>query len=139
MIADNENKTIHAVDAGDESEGFSLIKQVRLWEMYAAMLKCRMTAEAARKARAKGRDVADLVATLGWEAAVAAVAVDLHAEDGLSVTNESALAALVKGARLESVVAGEENAAGQSSAALHGLGVGLLPRHDSNAARLHTA
>lgn len=131
-IAENEQREIHAVEP--EEEGFSLIKQVRLWEMYAAMLKCRMTAEAVSATRAS-----TYLETIGWEAAIAAVVVDLHAEDGLSLTAESALAALVKGVKLEALLTGPKNSAGQKSAMLHGLGVGVLPQEGSNAARLHTA
>jgi acetoin:2,6-dichlorophenolindophenol oxidoreductase subunit alpha len=139
MVAGGEHTTIHAVDPDREGEVFSLIKQVRLWEMYAAMVRCRMTAETAREMRARGRDAANLEAALGWEASTVALAVDLHAEDGLSTTPESALAALVKGARLETLLAGPRNTVAQSSAELHGLGVGLLPQHGDNATRLHTA
>ena len=139
MIANDEHTTIHAVEQGGESERFSLIKQVRLWEMYAAMVKCRITAETAQQMRAHGRDVANLDATLGWEATAAAVTVDLHTEDGLSITTESMLAALLKGAKLETLLAGPRNAAAHQSAETVGLGVGLLPQHDSNEARLHTA
>ncbi len=136
-IADEEQREIHAVEPEPESEGFSLIKQVRLWEMYAAMLKCRMTADAVASLR--NLSLATLLETMGWEAAVAAVAVDLHTEDGLSLTTESVLAALVKGARLEALLTGPRNSAGQKSAMLHGLGVGVLPPEGGNAARLHTA
>lgn len=136
-IEENESREIHAVEAEPVEEGFSLIKQVRLWEMYAAMLKCRMTADAVSSQRNPSR--VDFSATLGWEAAVSAAVVDLHTEDGLSLTEESALAALVKGVKLESLLTGAKNSAGQRSKMLHGMGVGVLPQEGGNAARLHTA
>lgn len=90
--------TFAALETVEQSEGFSLISNARLWEMYAAMMKCRMTAEAAKGAYA---------ACMGWEAAAAAVTVDLHAEDALSTTTPSALAAVVKGASAAAMARGK--------------------------------
>lgn len=136
-VAVKDQREIHVVEPEPEKEAFSLIKRVRLWEMYVAMLKCRMTADTVSSLR--NPRLPDFSETVGWEAAVAAVTVDLHTEDGLSLTRESSLSALVKGAKLESLLTSPKNTAGQKRAMLHGLGVGVLPQEGGNAARLHTA
>jgi TPP-dependent pyruvate/acetoin dehydrogenase alpha subunit len=123
-MAAGADTALHAVEPIEESEGFSLISNARLWEIYAAMMKCRMTAEAAPKG--------GLAACVGWEAAVAAVTVDLHAEDALSTTAASTLAALVKGVSAAAMARGKATEKDL-------LASRVLPQTANDAARLHAA
>ena len=117
------NAVLHTVGPIEEIEGFSLISNTRLWEMYAAMMQCRMTAEAAKGAYA---------ACVGWEAAAAAVTVDLHAEDALSTTAPSVLAAVVKGASAAAMARGKATERDL-------LASRVLPQAASDVARLYAA
>jgi acetoin:2,6-dichlorophenolindophenol oxidoreductase subunit alpha len=78
--------------------GFSLISNEKLVQLYTAMLKCSMLEE--RIANAKGRAV-----ELSQEAAAVGVCIDLLKEDTLAPSTGGWMQAFVKGLAVESIAA----------------------------------
>ncbi len=84
-----------------DKNGFSLISGKKLLELYAAMLKSRMLAERASVLKKRGLLAGDLKASVGREAAVAGVAVDLLPEDTLSPSRWDFVSSFIKGMTLD--------------------------------------
>ncbi|MGB6973317.1 MAG: thiamine pyrophosphate-dependent enzyme [Terracidiphilus sp.] len=84
---------------------FSLISPERLWEIYAAMLRCRAIAERAAELVRAGIPAHSLQAALGCEAAYAAVLVGLHSADVLSSAAEDTVAGFLHGLPLKALFA----------------------------------
>jgi TPP-dependent pyruvate/acetoin dehydrogenase alpha subunit len=85
--------------ANEESghEGFSLISNEKLLELYAVMVKCRMLERRATELVQQGQLTSDFCGFTGREASAAAVAVDLTPGDTLFVPSDGWLAAFAKG------------------------------------------
>lgn len=81
-------------------DGFSLISNEKLIEIYATMVKCRLLEEQARKSLTNGRRTK----SLGHEAAAVAVTIDLLAEDTIAPSPHDYLLNFIKGAPLSDVV-----------------------------------
>ncbi len=80
--------------------GFSLISNGKLIELYAAMVKSRMVVERAGFLKQKGALAGDLDGGRGREAAIAGVGVDLLADDTLSPSRCDLVSSVIKGMAL---------------------------------------
>jgi TPP-dependent pyruvate/acetoin dehydrogenase alpha subunit len=99
-------KNLEQVSTADASpqvkgEGFSLISNAKLIEIYSAMLKCRMIEERAGLLCKQGRLPANLNASMGQEASAAALVIDLLPGDTLCPAANDIMPAFVKGLSLE--------------------------------------
>jgi TPP-dependent pyruvate/acetoin dehydrogenase alpha subunit len=74
-------------------DGFALISNEKLWQLYATMVKCRLLAEQVRS----------LIAFAGQEAALVGVALDLLSEDTIAPSS-CAPARFIQGAQLEEIL-----------------------------------
>jgi len=97
------SEQVSIVDASPQvrDEGFSLISNAKLIEIYSAMLKCRMIEERAGLLCKQGRLPANLKASIGQEASAAAFVIDLLPGDTLCPTANDISPAFVKGLSLE--------------------------------------
>lgn len=94
--------------ADSTQNGFSLISNKKLLELYAAMLRCRMVEEQARTlAQKAGRGTMSAV-TMGCEAAAAGVLLDLRKEDTLAAGPGDVATAYVKGVPLRALIGGPD-------------------------------
>jgi TPP-dependent pyruvate/acetoin dehydrogenase alpha subunit len=84
------------------STGGSLISDTKLKQLYATMLQCRLLAQHARTLGGRRRD--GYSASLGQEAIVTGCAVDLRSRDCVILAAQQPIAALVKGAKLKTLV-----------------------------------
>lgn len=135
------------------SAPYSLISPERLWNLYAAMLRCRAIAERAGLLVQSGIPAQSLHAALGREAAYAGVLVGLHSADVLSFAPEDTLAGFLHGLSLNVLFAAlappltppartrrkMAALAPQTAAPQLAKPVGLLPAVPSPAAQLHLA
>ncbi|MGA8731259.1 MAG: thiamine pyrophosphate-dependent enzyme [Terracidiphilus sp.] len=103
---DTRQKPAEPTNAPGGQNGFSLISSGKLIELYAAMVKSRMVAERARLLKQKGVLASDLDGSLGREAAVAGVGVDLLAEDTLSLSRCDLVSTVIKGMALDRIFLG---------------------------------
>jgi TPP-dependent pyruvate/acetoin dehydrogenase alpha subunit len=85
--------------ADGKNEQFSLIPNQKLLAIYALMLKSRLLAE---RQSSQGNEL-DFEQTLGHEASVAGVAIDLNPEDIVLTAQGSLLPAFIKGVPLDSI------------------------------------
>lgn len=95
--------TTTEAESADVKEGFSLISNAKLTEIYATMLRCREIEERARELLAQGKLRSDLSVSAGREASAAAIAGELQREDALSVASGDLMPGFVKGVALESL------------------------------------
>lgn len=86
--------------------GFSLISNEKLLELYAAMLRCRMLEEHARTLARKARRGAKNAVIVGCEAAAAGVLLDLRTDDALAAGPGDVAAAYVKGFPVRALIEG---------------------------------
>jgi acetoin:2,6-dichlorophenolindophenol oxidoreductase subunit alpha len=93
-----------------------LISNKKLIELYSAMVMCRMIAERAGMLKGEGKLRAALDAGVGYEAAIAGIAVDLTREDTLSATPQLFVSEFLKGTTLDGIFSGLAN--GQLHAAM---------------------
>lgn len=84
---------------------FMLIAPERLWEMYAAMLRCHAIAERADELAAADAHARRLRAALGREAMYAGALVGLEAQDVLFPSPEDAVAGFLRGVSLAELFA----------------------------------
>jgi len=91
--------------SADGMEGFSLISDQKLMAMYAAMVKCRMLEEKARKFGKRRRARSDGKLFAGLEAVVVGVTTDLQPEDTVIASAQEYLPAFVRGISAEEVAA----------------------------------
>ncbi|HEV2215526.1 MAG TPA: thiamine pyrophosphate-dependent enzyme [Terracidiphilus sp.] len=84
---------------------FMLIAPERLWEMYAAMLRCHAIAKRADELAAAGAHARRLRAALGREAMYAGALVGLEAQDVLFPSPEDAVAGFLRGVSLADLFA----------------------------------
>jgi 2-oxoisovalerate dehydrogenase E1 component alpha subunit len=96
-------KPTSEAESADVKEGFSLISNAKLTEIYATMLKCREIEERTRALFAQGKLRSDLGVSAGREASATAIAGELQREDGLSIANGDLMPGFVKGMALESL------------------------------------
>jgi TPP-dependent pyruvate/acetoin dehydrogenase alpha subunit len=83
-----------------------LISNEKLIELYSVMVKCRMIAERAGQLARLGKLAASLDSSVGREASIAGIAVDLRLEDTLSYSREVMVSEFLKGAPLEAIFGG---------------------------------
>lgn len=102
MTTTNKKKS----SSDSTQNGFSLISNEKLLELYAAMLRCRMVEEQARLLTKRARRGAKNPVTVGCEAAAAGVLLDLRAEDALAAGPGDVASAFVKGVPLRALIAG---------------------------------
>lgn len=102
MTAKNGRQSASArAETAPDKNGFSLISDEKLIELYAAMVKSRMLAKHAAALKKRGVVAGDLNASVGREAAVAGVAVDLLPEDTLSPSQWDFVSSFIKGMTLD--------------------------------------
>jgi len=106
MANTGKSPTSSTAENGHKGEGFSLISNEKLLALYTAMLRSRLLAERVRR---DGEN--DFELTLGHEAAVAGVAIDLRDGDVVVASEKSTLPAFIKGVPLDRIVAGASGAA----------------------------
>ncbi|MGA2277281.1 MAG: thiamine pyrophosphate-dependent enzyme [Terracidiphilus sp.] len=85
-------------------DGFSLITDEKLIQLYTTMLKCRRLQERARTLGAEVNDGCDTITT-GQEAIAAGVAIDLQPEDTIACSSREVIFELVHGEPLEKILA----------------------------------
>jgi TPP-dependent pyruvate/acetoin dehydrogenase alpha subunit len=85
--------------------GFSLISNEKLLQLYATMLKCRMLEERIRSLRKKSKLQGNAVA-MGQEAAAAGVILNLGPEDTIAPLPGDVIAGFIKGVPLNEIFAG---------------------------------
>ena len=95
-------ETTAAAKAPLDGNGFSLISNEKLIEMYTAMVKCRMLAQHAAGTWQQNKRTLDL-RSAGREATLAGVLVDLLPDDALSLSRSDFAAGFIKGMPLEKV------------------------------------
>jgi TPP-dependent pyruvate/acetoin dehydrogenase alpha subunit len=85
-------------------DGFSLISNEKLLQIYATMVKCRQLEKRARVLLEAGNRTADGKASTGHEAAAVGVAIDLLAGDTIAASSLGFLLNFIQGAPLKRVV-----------------------------------
>lgn len=101
MTKNSEQVSIVAASPQVQEEGFSLISNAKLIEIYSTMLKCRMIEERAGLLCKQGKLPANLKASIGQEASAAAFVIDLLPGDTLCPAANDISPAYVKGLSLE--------------------------------------
>jgi TPP-dependent pyruvate/acetoin dehydrogenase alpha subunit len=86
------------------NNGFSLISNEKLLQLYATMLKCRLLAERAQVLFPQARLDID-AAVLGREAAAVSVAIDLLPEDAVAASPNDLIVHFIKGEPLDKIFA----------------------------------
>ena len=104
--------------------GFSLISNEKLLQLYSAMLRCRMIEERAHLLFKQGKFIGNYHPAVGQEAAAVGVAIDLGPEDILVSSRPCFITAFLQGepldrlfARLADAIAPSSNIAAQSTIA----------------------
>jgi TPP-dependent pyruvate/acetoin dehydrogenase alpha subunit len=87
--------------APEAKNGFSLISNEKLLQLYTTMLKCRMLEERLRVLFKQCKFSGNCDAAVGQEAAVVGVAIDLLPEDAVGPSHRDFLVNFIKGAPLE--------------------------------------
>jgi len=95
------NETVTAALAG--SNGFVLISDEKLFQLYATMLQCRMIAERARVLLEQNSLLSDSDAAVGQEAVAVGAALDLLAKDTVAFSQNDAVVNFIKGTPLEMI------------------------------------
>jgi pyruvate dehydrogenase E1 component alpha subunit len=117
-----------ALAAPEEKTEFSLIPPATLVTLYANLLKSRMLEE--RRRRTDGRRDERWAAV---RAAVVAVLMDLHAEDGVTAVEEIPLVRLLRGEKAAAIVREREGDRGVAgNLLLHAVGAALANRTKKN-------
>lgn len=80
-----------------------MISKEKLIELYSAMVMCRMIGERARRLAREGHLALGLHASVGREAAIAGITVDLLPEDTLETTHAAQVSNFVKGMPLDAL------------------------------------
>ena len=91
--------------AAAASTGGSLISDVKLKQLYATMVQCRMLTERACRLRGQPRSAGLYAASMGQEAIATGFAIDLRPEDTIALAPHNSIASLVKGVPLGDIVA----------------------------------
>jgi TPP-dependent pyruvate/acetoin dehydrogenase alpha subunit len=87
------------------STGGSLISDVKLKQLYATMVQCRMLTERACRLRGQPRSAALYAASMGQEAIATGCVIDLLPDDTIALSPHNSIASLVKGVPLDDIVA----------------------------------
>jgi TPP-dependent pyruvate/acetoin dehydrogenase alpha subunit len=98
-------KVGQATAAAAVSTGGSLISDVKLKQLYATMVQCRLLAERACRLRGKPQSAGLYAASVGQEAIATGCAIDLKPDDTIALPPQNAIAALVRGVPLGELVA----------------------------------
>jgi TPP-dependent pyruvate/acetoin dehydrogenase alpha subunit len=85
------------------SNGFVLISDEKLLQLYATMLQCRMIAERARVLLEQNSLLSDSDAAVGQEAVAVGAALDLLAKDTVAFSQNDAVVNFIKGTPLEMI------------------------------------
>jgi pyruvate dehydrogenase E1 component alpha subunit len=85
------------------SNGFLLISNEKLLQLYAIMVKCRMIAERAHVLLEQNSIVSNFDATIGQEAVAVGVAIDLLPEDTIAPSQRNVIVDYIKGISLEKI------------------------------------
>jgi pyruvate dehydrogenase E1 component alpha subunit len=123
-----------AAESVPSPDGFSLISNEKLLQLYATMLKCRILEERVKAERARilngnGRP-GHYHSTSGYEAAVVGVLIDLVSEDTVVSPPGSLTSKLIKGSSLGEILAGLAAPNGSSSQAGEWLRVAITSAKD---------
>jgi pyruvate dehydrogenase E1 component alpha subunit len=97
-----ESAILTAALAGNH--GFSLISNEKLLQLYTSMVKCRMIETRKRDLMARRKLDGNCIASMGREAAVAGVAIDLELEDCVAPSSSNLLVNLIKGLGLDQIL-----------------------------------
>lgn len=104
MTSNNAMRTTSTLaQAPPGGNGFSLISNEKLIELFAAMVKSRMIAERAGLLKEQGRLAGDFKGGVGREASISGVAVDLLPEDTLCLSQCDFVSGFIKGLPLHKV------------------------------------
>jgi TPP-dependent pyruvate/acetoin dehydrogenase alpha subunit len=97
-------KTKEAVAAAlAGSNGFSLISNEKLLQLYATMVKCRMIAEQAQVLLGQNSLISNFDATVSQEALAVGIALDLLPEDTIAPSQRDVIVDYIKGIPLEKI------------------------------------
>jgi len=109
------------------NNGFSLISNKKLLQLYATMLKCRMLDERMLEKTkldkhihiplSQGKVTANGFSALGHEAATVGVAIDLHPEDTVSPSHADLITPFIQGEPLENVLSRLDAGTGKACSA----------------------
>jgi pyruvate dehydrogenase E1 component alpha subunit len=140
-----EQRTASTAETAAGKNGFSLISDEKLIELYLAMVKCRMVAERAGLLIGQGKVAGDFHGAVGLEAIAAGVIVDLLPEDAFSPSPGDIMLCLVKGVPLDRMfgdVSSSPNGHGKRRSASVSLGyapLSVLPFSANTAAQFNIA
>lgn len=104
MTTRTQEQSPVAAAALDGNNGFSLISNQKLLQLYTSMVRCRMIEERLRTLIEPGKFDGRYAAATGREAALAGVAIDLDPEDSVAPSPNNFLANFIKGLRLDRVI-----------------------------------
>lgn len=91
-----------AAKATAGNNGFSLISNQKLLQLYTAMVRCRMIEERARAVFKQSKSTGNYGAAVGQEAAAVGVAIDLGPDDAISPAHRDFIVDFIKGVPLDS-------------------------------------
>lgn len=128
-----KHKEKPAAAAPSIQNGFSLISNEKLLQLYASMLKCRMLEERVRSLRKKSR-LQGNPAAVCQEATAVGVILDLGPEDTIAPLPGDVIASFIKGVPLDEIFASLREPVPVGHAALH-----MLPSCSSLATQLALA
>ncbi|MGD0938375.1 MAG: thiamine pyrophosphate-dependent enzyme [Terracidiphilus sp.] len=83
------------------NNGFSLISNEKLIQLYASLVRCRMITERVRTLSKQHKFDGRNGGATGWEAAMVGVVINLQPEDSVAPSRSSSLANLIKDLRLD--------------------------------------
>jgi len=98
------HKKSAATEAKNSKDGFSLISNEKLLELYTAMLKCRKLVERTGSQSQKKNLSGNFETAVGREAIAAGVAIDLVAGDALSCSHNDIMPRFIKGVPLDRIL-----------------------------------
>ncbi len=110
-------KQAAAPAAPPSNNGFSLISQAKLLELYAALLQCRMFEEHSMALLKQNKLPESRRRSFGREASAVGVAIDLLPQDSLAVCHGGLSAAFVRGVPLKQLYASLRSPAGSARSA----------------------
>lgn len=141
----DRSKTAATAGPPADKEGFSLISNDKLMQLYSTMLKCRMLEERIRTLFKPGKATGSRSCDVGREAGIVGVVIDLGCEDAISPPPRDFIASYVKGAPLDAIFSRLRSYAahpgrGLSSSSEVGYpSANVLPSPPKTAARLNIA
>lgn len=104
-MATRTKDPVKAAPAPSDNDGFSLISNDKLLQLYSTMLKCRMLEERARVLFKQSKFTGNYYAAVGQEAAAVGVAIDLLPDDTIGPSHRDFITCFIKGVPLDKMFA----------------------------------